>query len=163
MKDEYDDEEGWGSVEDLVDGLGADPFNPFARAGAAAGSRPVRWRDITPEDTPASWIVLRDWVEWVTVRFDVPVSLIPNCWWRHPPLVEELSALHTAWATAYDPQDSGLGPVMWLERWNAARGRLRTAYPGSCSSSHNETKPRSWDNATDQGEWNAWVNDAHGQ
>ena len=165
MKGEYDDGEDWGPVEDLVDRLGLDPFDPFGRQGAdaAAGSRPVRWRDLGPEDAAPEWAALRDWVQWVTTRFDIPITLIPNCWWQHPALVEELSALHVAWRTAYDPQDSGLGPLMWLERWHAARTRLRAAYSGSCSNGHKDTKRRSWKDVTNQGKWDAWVKDTHGQ
>jgi hypothetical protein len=157
-RSEYDDGEPWGSIDDLVDGLGIDP----ATYGASTGTRPVRWRDLTPADTAAEWTVLRDWVEWVTVRFDIPPTVIPACWWRHGALVEELSALRTAWAAAYDPTDSGLGPVMWLERWYAAKPRLRNAYAGSCSNGHKDSKPRDWSDATDQSEWDAWVTEAHG-
>ena len=52
---------------------------------------------------------LRDWVEWFTVRYDVPVSVVPNCWWRHGALVEELSALHVAHLAAFDASDAGFG------------------------------------------------------
>ncbi|MBX3193853.1 MAG: hypothetical protein KF727_01970 [Microbacteriaceae bacterium] len=164
MKNEYDDEEAWGPVEDLIAGLDLDPRDPLGRGGsdAAAGSRAVRWRDLPSDQARGEWQALRDWVEWVTVRFNVPLSLIPNCWWKHPALVEELSALHVAWRTAYDPQDSGLGPVMWLERWSAARPRLREAHTGSCSNGHKDPKRRSWADVTDQGEWDAWATDAHG-
>lgn len=164
MKSEYDDEEGWAPVEELIAGLDLDQFDPFARGGAdaAPGTRAVRWRDLPPEQAPIEWQTLRGWVEWVTTRFDVPVSLIPDCWWKHPALVEELSALHTAWRTAYDKQDSGLGPVMWLERWHNAKARLRAAYPGSCTSGHQPHKRRTWEGITDQGEWEAWARDAHG-
>lgn len=164
MKNEYDDHEEWASVDDLMTDLDLDPVDPFHRSGLtpADGTRAVRWRDLPPELAPLEWQTLREWVEWVTVRFDVPVSLIPNCWWKHPALVEELSALHVAWRTAYDPQDTGLGPVMWLERWHNAKARLRNAYPGSCTDEHHEPKRRSWEGITDRGEWDAWTKDAHG-
>lgn len=51
---------------------------------------------------------------------------------------------------------------MWLERWHAAKARLREAYPGSCTSGHKDSKRRSWEGTTNQGEWDAWVRDAHG-
>lgn len=164
MGREYDDGSEWGPVEDLIAGLALDPVDPLSRGGsdAAPGSRAVRWRDLPPEQARVEWQILRDWVEWVTTRFDVPVSLIPDCWWKHPALVEELSALHVAWRTAYDKQDTGLGPVMWLERWHNAKARLRAAYTGSCIDGHKESKRRTWDRTTDQGEWNAWATDAHG-
>lgn len=164
MRGEYDDESEWGSVDDLIADLDTDPNDPFHRTGAHApsGPRAVRWRDLPDDRAPEEWEALREWVEWVTVRFDIPVSLIPNCWWQHPALVEELSALHVAWRTAYDEQDTGLGPVMWLERWHLAKARLRAAYPGSCTDRHHPAKRRTWKDITDQDEWNAWTTHAHG-
>lgn len=164
MRNEYDDEEDWAPVEDLIAGLDLDPFDPLARTGsdASVGTRAIRWRDLPPELASVEWATLREWVEWVTARFDVPVTLIPTCWWRHPALVEELSALHVAWRTAYDKQDTGLGPIMWLERWHASKARLREAYPGSCTNGHKDSKRRSWEGTTDQDDWNAWANHAHG-
>jgi hypothetical protein len=164
VKGEYDDGEEWGPVEELIGSLDLDPFDPLARGGsdAAPGSRAVRWRDLPPEQARVEWETLRQWVEWVTTRFDVPVTLIPDCWWKHPALVEELSALHVAWRTAYDKQDTGLGPVMWLERWHNAKARLRAAYPGSCTNGHQPHKRRSWADTTSQDDWNAWASDAHG-
>lgn len=164
MRGEYDDEEDWAPVEDLIAGLDLDPFDPLARGGSdpPSGTRAIRWRDLPLELAWVEWRTLREWVEWVTARFDVPITLVPNCWWKHPALVEELSALHVAWRTAYDKQDTGLGPIMWLERWHAAKPRLRDAYPGSCTSGHKDPKRRSWGNITDQDEWEAWATDAHG-
>ncbi len=165
MRGEYDDEEDWVPVEDLIAGLDLDPTDPLTRSGSdpSPGTRAIRWRDLAPELAPIEWQTLREWVQWVTTRFDVPITLVPTCWWKHPALVEELSALHVAWRTAYDKQDTGLGPVVWLERWHAAKARLREAYPGSCTSGHKDPKRRSWDGVTDQGEWEAWANDAHGE
>ena len=165
MRGEYDDEEDWVPVEDLIAGLDLDPFDPLSRTGSdpPAGTRAIRWRDVPPELAAVEWETLRQWVEWVTTRFDIPLTTIPPCWWKHPALVEELSALHVAWRTAYDKQDTGLGPVMWLERWHAAKARLREAYPGSCTAGHKDPKRRSWDGVTDQGEWETWAKDAHGE
>jgi hypothetical protein len=164
VKGEYDDEQDWEPVEELITALDLNPLDPLGRGGsdAAPGTRAVRWRDLPADQAAVEWRTLRDWVQWVTNRFDVPVSLIPNCWWQHPALVEELSALHVAWRTAYDKQDTGLGPVMWLERWHNAKPRLRAAYPGSCTNGHHPPTGRSWKDTIDQGEWDAWVKNAHG-
>ena len=142
-------------------GLDAGPrlasIGPVARRTTAAGVMPIRENGPPGPMAVADWRSLRAWVEWVTARFNVPNSLVPDCWWKHPALVEELSALHLAWRVAYDSQDAGRGPVMWLERWQAARPRLREAHVGSCAAGHKEVRARDWDGKTDEGEWEAWV------
>ncbi|HEY8588165.1 MAG TPA: hypothetical protein VIL55_01305 [Naasia sp.] len=159
-KGEYNDGEEWAPMEDLLTDLTLDPA--LESAYSTGNARPVRWRDLPAERAAEEWDALRAWVEWVTARFDVPLTLIPTCWWKHPALVEELTALHTAWRAAYADTDTGFGPLMWLERWHTAKARMREAYPASCGNGHKESKRRSWTETTDQDEWNAWVTDAHG-
>jgi len=124
------------------------------------GSHPVDWRHLQPEQVSVEWTALREWVEWFTVRYTVPVSVVPDCWWRHGALVEELSALHVAHLAAFDDSDSGFGPIGWHERLALARPRLQNAGAG-CASGHFELKPRSWDAATDEAEWDAWITETH--
>ncbi len=150
-------------MEEIIAELGLDQPDPLARDtdSAALGAHPVRWRDLPDEDAPAAWAALRDWVEWVTARYNVPTSLIPPCWWRHAALVEELAALHTAWQASFHPTDAGYGPVGWHERWSIASSRLRAAYSGSCSSGHRDTPPRTWAGVTDENEWEAFTRTRH--
>jgi len=158
-----DDEDEEMSVAEIVAALELDN-NPGDRGGDSAplGATPVRWRDLPDEQAREHWIALRDWVQWVTTRYDVPVALVPPCWWKHGALVEELSALHTAWNASFDRTDAGFGPVGWHERWALAPARLRAAYSGSCSSGHQPVKPRAWAAPTDGDEWDAWTSQAHG-
>ncbi|MGO1411643.1 MAG: hypothetical protein ACTHX2_01115 [Microbacterium sp.] len=60
---------------------------------------------------------------WLVPRYDIGPAKIPDCWWRHGPLVEELSVLHTAWQVAFDETDGGYGPIGWHERLGAALSR----------------------------------------
>lgn len=121
----------------------------------------VDWRTLPDTDARAAWNSLREWVEWFTVRYQIPVSIVPACWYRHGRLVEELSALHAAHTSAFDPLDSGLGPIGWHERLDLALPRLRHAYYGGCSNSHQSYSPRSWAKATEEQAWNRWARDAH--
>jgi hypothetical protein len=71
------------------------------------------------------------WVDWLVTRYQLG-HVIPPCWWAHGPMVEELSALETAWRGAYGynsvAPDSG---VIWhehlarclvrLQEWNVER------------------------------------------
>lgn len=124
------------------------------------GVPPVDWRHLSSGQSRLAWASLREWVEWFTVRYDVPISIVPNCWWRHGHLVEELSALHTAHLAAFDSSDTGDGPIGWHERLTLAQSRLQRAGAG-CTREHNEVRPRSWDAATDEAEWDAWIDQSH--
>lgn len=138
-------------------------FNPHDRYGTSApiGGLVTNWRELPDADAPERWQTLRSWVEWMTVRYNVPVSVVPDCWWRHGRLVEELSALHTAHIAAFDPSDAGFGPIGWHERLAIALPRLSHAYGGGCSNGHRPTKPRSWTNATNEQDWTSWTSLAH--
>jgi hypothetical protein len=109
----------------------------------------------------ATWTALREWVEWFTTRYNIPFSTVPICWWQHDALVEELSALHTAHLAAFDPADTGFGPLSWHERLAIATPRLTRAYGGGCNTEHRPTKTRSWDRVTDETAWTAWTTKAH--
>jgi hypothetical protein len=156
--------------DELLDGdelLAADmfnpPFDPTNRHGPSdpLGAHVVNWRHLPDDEAPAEWEALRAWVEWFTSRYHVPISVIPNCWWQHGHLVEELSALHTAHTAAFDPADAGLGPVMWHERLTIALPRLIRAYGGGCNNGHTTTRPRAWDNVTSEQDWDAWTTRSH--
>jgi len=138
-------------------------FDPLYRDGTSAplGAEIVNWRRLDDQDAPRAWQRLREWVEWFTVRYDIPLSTIPDCWWKHPALLEELSALHTAHDAAFDTSDAGFGPIGWHERLAAALPRLGRAYAGGCTRGHSTHKPRSWENVTDEQEWTAWTIEAH--
>lgn len=133
----------------------APPFDPDERDGPSdpIGGHAVNWRTITDEDAAGEWMLLRAWVEWFTTRYNIPLSTIPNCWWRHDGLVEELSALHTAWVASFDESDAGLGPIGWHERLAIARGRWREVYTGGCSQTHRDDTVRTWTDVIDETEW----------
>ncbi len=127
---------------------------------ASIGGRSTNWRSMDDNQARDEWTALRKWVEWFTVRYNIPVSTVPNCWWQHDALVEELSALHCAHRAAFDTTDTGNGPISWHEHLSLALPRLTRAGAG-CSDRHRGLRPRSWKGATDEDEWNVWVNQTH--
>ena len=137
-------------------GAGEDPGGSKWGDGAS-----TNWRTMQDVQARDEWNALRDWVEWVTVRYNIPISMVPTCWWRHEALVEELSALHCAHRAAFDAADSGNGPLTWHERFVLAQSRLSRTYAGGCRDGHRSLTPRSWSNATDKDEWNAWIEQSH--
>lgn len=150
---------------DDIDALVAADLAGYPPPGHDDSSEPLGvhvpdWRRLTDEAASAEWMPLREWVEWFTVRYNIPVSVVPACWWRHGSLVEELSALHVAHLASFDESDTGYGPIGWHERLSLAHPRLQRAGAG-CADGHSETRPRSWAGATDEQEWDAWITQTH--
>ena len=124
------------------------------------GGYVVNWRTLEdPEAIAEAWRELRDWVEWFSTRYDIPSSLIPDCWWRHGALVEELSALHSAHKASFDPSDTGYGPASWHERLTLARARFSTAYKSGCTNGHVDPRPREFPD--DDEAWTRWIRSTH--
>ncbi|WES65983.1 hypothetical protein P0L94_07890 [Microbacter sp. GSS18] len=137
--------------------------DPTTRAGGdpMPGGRPVNWYTLDDDDAADAWGALRPWVEWFTTRYDISLMIVPDCWWKHPGLVDELAALHTAFVASFDDSDTGYGPIGWHERLALALPRLRNHYAGGCSNGHRPHRPRSWNTVTDEQEWDAWTTRSH--
>jgi len=87
--------------------------------------RPINWNLLTAEEALLEWADLDAWVQWLRRTFGLPPSVVPPLWHRHDELVWELSALHTHWLNAYDPDGTPSGPIGWLRDFADARHRLR--------------------------------------
>lgn len=86
---------------------------------------PINWNLLTSEQAEVQWLELNAWVNWLRHTYGLPVSVIPPMWHRHPELVWELSALHTHWLCAYDPEQNGSAPIGWHRDFADTRQRLR--------------------------------------
>ncbi len=64
---------------------------------------PWAWRFLTEPQGQALLAELRDWVHWLTTRYELDSTRhqIPACWSEHPVAVEELTGLMVAWKSAY--------------------------------------------------------------
>jgi len=100
----------------------------------------VNWREIADEDRAEACRALAEWVQdWLVPRYALTRKVIPDCWYRHSAMVEELSALHTAWLVAFDETDAGYGPIGWHERF--ALARTREAFREKCPEGHRDERP----------------------
>lgn len=86
---------------------------------------PINWNALTADDAEIEWFDLNEWVNWLRRCYGLPAAVIPPMWHRHWELVWELSALHTHWLGAYDPEQHGSAPIAWHADFAAARERLR--------------------------------------
>ena len=147
-------------LDDLVATL-AEGWEDQARRQSPGmlGIRVINWRTLEDEDAPQVWSDLRSWVIWFTHRYNIAARKIPPCWYKHGALVEELSALHTAWLVSYDNLDAGYGPIGWHERLAVAIPRLAGWYNGECHNGHTEL-PQAGDEAV-PAEWADWIRQSH--
>ncbi|QIZ97789.1 hypothetical protein [Leifsonia sp. PS1209] len=131
------------------------------RTPGMLGIAVINWRTLDDADAPQVWAELRDWVTWFTHRYNLPIRKIPPCWYKHGALVEELSALRTAWLVSFDSLDAGYGPIGWHERLAVAIPRLATWYNGECHNGHTELQQIGHD-AVPSG-WADWISQSHSQ
>lgn len=91
------------------------------RVGAPTKEGPWTWRALGPTQTRVLFGELRDWVDWLTVRYELrgEAHAIAACWYRHPVAVEELTALMVAWRGAYVLEQAPPGDTLihWHDRW----------------------------------------------
>lgn len=76
------------------------------------------WASLTAEQAADLWAELYEWVEWVRARFEWG-SKIPPCWFRHPPVVEALTAMMAGWVAVYHiplPEPGQPDPWGWYRQ-----------------------------------------------
>lgn len=86
---------------------------------ATAELEPSRftWRYLDSEQSRALWAELIDWTTWIRDQYQLDTK-IPPCWYRHGPVVEELSALMAAWTDAYYRGDEYRDDLTaWHTQW----------------------------------------------
>lgn len=75
------------------------------------------WRYLDAEQARALWSELIDWTTWLRERYELGTK-IPPCWYRHDPVVEELTALMAAWTDAYYRGDDYRDDLTaWHTQW----------------------------------------------
>jgi len=108
---------------------------------------PWNWKHLNGPAAAKLLTELRGWVDWYNDRYGVAVdSRIPGCWYRHGPVVEELTAVWIAWRAAYyghqSPNDA---PAYWHERilWPTIK-RLKDSTWAfkNCVSEHQDPRPQ---------------------
>lgn len=134
------------AVEAIVRGLAAD-------VAQLVGDRvdvPVVpcWVDLDAQAAAQAWEALRAWVVEVLVPRHPHVTTggggrqLPSCWYRHPGLVEELSALHIAWCAAYrNPEAARTAAIEWHDKWLPGVVSRIPQHAPRCSGGHDDDEP----------------------
>lgn len=87
-------------------------------------SVPVCWPSLNQDETCGHLDALQRWLTWLQRRYALDHRVLPPCWAQHGALVEELSALHTAWGVAYAVATGPEVPLRWHSEFASARHRL---------------------------------------
>jgi hypothetical protein len=75
------------------------------------------WRHLDRAAATLLWEELIDWVGWLRYRYQLSEYVRP-CWYRHGPVVEELTALMVAHTAAYTGEDSYREDLAaWHQQW----------------------------------------------
>lgn len=79
----------------MVRERGERPVEPAPAVPAKpAYASPVNWWTLTGDERAMTLEVLREWVPELVRRYDgLLEQVIPPCWWRHEPMIQELLGL----------------------------------------------------------------------
>ncbi len=109
-----------------------------ASTNRAMPAKPVRWDTLTAESAQRELAQLAAWVARLVDRYQLDARTVPPCWTDHGALLEELSALHTAWQSSYALTAPGNAPLAWHTSFAACRTRMSeyTARTGCTAARH---------------------------
>ncbi|GAB3375695.1 hypothetical protein [Amycolatopsis echigonensis] len=118
----------------------AEQANPDGDGGK---TRPLSWldlddgEDVVGDPAEAAQETLEDlsvWLRRVFLRYRDAAAALPECWWWHPDVVEELVCLMRSWLAAYVDKDATVGRAAdWHDRYRpGAVKRIKNA-TANCS------------------------------
>jgi hypothetical protein len=97
------------------------------------GASPVAWCALDREQARQEWASLAGWVDWLIDRYGL-TETIPACWYRHPAVLEELSALRCGWLGAFeDPTARAADGVTWHDMLERVMARIREWDRSGCA------------------------------
>jgi hypothetical protein len=92
---------------------------------------------MTEPEHVLAWAQLRCWVAWLISRYRLTLEdRLPDCWPRHPELIEELWALRAWRAEAYGVEGSGQTAVYWHQALVAFLTNVSTWWAAGCRAGH---------------------------
>jgi hypothetical protein len=95
--------------------------------------RPVNWAALSQSAAAEQWQLLIEWTGWLRDRYQLHETL-PACWFAHGAMVEELTALRSAWTgTFLSPNAFPAESALWHDLLDRARHRLRAWDRNGCA------------------------------
>ncbi|MFI8105403.1 hypothetical protein [Streptomyces sp. NPDC086023] len=93
-----------------------------------------------PPERRARMRELAVWVDWLRTTFELHNQLAP-CWYRHPAVVEHLTALYAGWLRTYAAEQPPAGPLAeadWINTLHAFTPRFHLA---ACATGRHQEPP----------------------
>lgn len=93
------------------------------------------WAAMEPPERRARIRELATWIEWLLTAHEMK-STIPACWYRHPKVLEHLTALYTGWVRTYchpDDSERDLAEAEWLSTLHSMEPYLKVP---ACATRH---------------------------
>lgn len=112
------------------------------------------WHTLTAEQAEQRWHDLHAWITELISRNNIGVKEIPDCWYQHAGLVDELDALRWACLALTKPDSNSTDPIIWREMLHRARSRWPAHNPNGCTTIHNPPRPRA---PRDETAWHAFL------
>lgn len=115
---------------------------PPTTTAPAEPAEPPRWvwDAMEPPERQDRLRELRIWVNWLRITFELH-NQIPECWYRHKPVREVLTALYVGWIRTYAGQQAPgreLGEADWINALYNITPRLQLA---TCATGAHEPPP----------------------
>ncbi|MEW1639061.1 hypothetical protein AB0469_34020 [Streptomyces sp. NPDC093801] len=113
---------------------------PMPTGAAAQKPEPQRWVWVAmqPAERRTRMRELGGWVDWLRTTFELH-NTITHCWYRHPAVVEHLTALYTGWMRTYAGEEAPgreLAEADWINTLHALTPRLKL--PACATGTHQE-------------------------
>jgi len=97
----------------------------------------TEWHAMTEPEYVLAWEELRGWTAWLVGRYRLVLEdRLPDCWPRHPELIEELWALRAWRMEAYGPEGAGQSAVYWHQALVTFLGHVSIWWAGGCRAGH---------------------------
>lgn len=132
-----------GRVDDLTR-LATDLANAVAALTTRKTAQPCPSWLMLPHDPDLAAEVLDQltgWLQVIYLRYPDGADHLPECWIRHPEVIEELVWLMHAWAAAYQGPQAGVALVGdWHDRQRPGVVRRIRSSAGSCSFENHQTR-----------------------
>ncbi|MHB2023228.1 MAG: hypothetical protein ACYCO3_07865 [Mycobacteriales bacterium] len=98
------------------------------------------WATLPAEEARIAWAQLAGWVDQLAARYGLHET-IPACWYAHPPIVEELTALRAAWFAAYHPRAKPDQAAVWHDALDRVLNRIHGWNRTGCAGTHRDEPP----------------------